>query len=211
MQPSRPGMPSSYSGRQKLRQTAAPASISSHPSARGVQAAPLVARTTSGAIRPLVLSRSPLDVFLPVRRLSVCAFSPRPRACSTIRALTHLLSCSPLARRSGSPPSPSIPPAFWLLSRPVVAPATLACVAEIPSRFPAGSTECDRRTAAGTSQTNGRGAQPLPRASLRTYPPSTDTLPAARPQILRKFGRLPLRRRWRWPESLFPSILEFFQ
>src|SRR6266851_1485971 len=181
------------------------ASVETDPSILRAPAAPLVAKTTSGAIRLRLPWRSVSSVFLPVRPLSVCAFSLRPQVYSAILALIRLSFGLLRARRTGLPPVPSLPPVSWRLSRPAAGPATPVSVAGIPSRFPAGSEEYDRRNAAGTSQTTGRGASLLPRASLRTFAPLRDTLPAAHPQTPRKSVHLLLPRRLRSPESLFPS------
>src|SRR2546426_4500100 len=124
MRPAPPGRPSSYSGRQKPRQTAARELRSTHPSDQGVQAAQPAAKTISDVIHLLWLSRWREDVFLPVHPLSARVFSLHPQACSAIRAWTHPLSCSPPARRTGSPLAPSIPPASWRPSLPAAVPAT---------------------------------------------------------------------------------------
>src|SRR5882672_4873247 len=205
MLPSRPGMLSSYSGRQKPRQTAAPELKSTHPSDLGAQAARLATGTTCGAIPLHSLLRSRSGVFLPALPRSACVSSPHPPACSAIPVWKRPLSCSRLARKTAPPPSPSTPLASSPRSRPAAAPATPVSSARTLSRFPAGSAECVLRTVAGTSRTDGRGAPLLLHAFPRTSAPSKDIRLAAHPRTPRKSARLLLPPRWRLPESLFPS------
>src|SRR5216684_1763841 len=187
------------------QQKLAPASKPSHPSIQPSPVAPLAAKTTCDGIHLPWLSRLLLNVFLPIRQPSARAFSPRPQACSTIRASTRPSSCSPPVHRTGSPLTPSIPLASLRPSRPAAGPATPVSVSEIPLRFRAGSKEYDRRTAAGTWQTNCRGGPLLPRSFLLSSPPSIFTLRAALPQTPLKSALFPLPRKWRSRESLFPS------
>src|SRR5437667_6529926 len=188
-----------------LRQTVAPASIPIHPSILPAPAAPLAIGTACGAIHLPGLSRWRGDVFLPARLPPARVFVPHPQACSTIRAWTRPSCGWLLARRSGLLPAPSIPLAYGPLSHPAAAPATLVCASGSPSRFRGGSAECDRRSADGTSQTNGRGVPLLPDAFLRTSAPLRDTRRAARPRTPHRSGRLPLPLQWQSPESLFPT------
>src|SRR5260370_14001086 len=123
MRPIPPEMPSSYSGRQKPRQTAAQESRSTHPSVLEAPAAPLVAGTAYGAIHPPWLSRWRSDVFLPVDPRPARVFVLHPRACSVIRASTHPSCGWLLSRRTGSLPSPSIPLSCCPLSPPAHCPA----------------------------------------------------------------------------------------
>src|SRR5260370_14941130 len=108
-------------------------------------------------------------------------------------ASTRPLSCSTLANRTGLVLDPSIPLASSQPLRPEDGLATPVSVSESPSRFPGESAEYDRRTAAGTWQTSGRGAPLLPRASLRQSPPPTYILRAPGPQTPRQSALLHLR------------------